>query len=115
MDTPDTGSNEQNLSRLFQSYREACPDPDPSVNFMPELWARIEARQTFVFNLRRVASRLVTAAVAVTLAMAVYLYFPQRPTPFYSESYIEALAAPSGDSADLFEAHFDLSDSVDEL
>ena len=116
MDTPNTGSNgEQGLDRLFQAYREACPDPEPSVNFMPELWARIEARRTVSFFLGRLASGFVTAAVALTLAMAVYLYFPRTTTAFYSESYVESLAAHSGDGADLLEAHFDLSDPAGEL
>ena len=40
---------------------------------MPQLWQRIESRQTFSFFFGRVARGFVTAAVAATLAMAVYL------------------------------------------
>jgi len=45
------GNNEERLDALFRTYREAFPDPDPSRNFMPNLWQRIEARQTFTFSL----------------------------------------------------------------
>ncbi len=116
METPNRGNDEQNLERLFRAYREACPDPDPGPNFMPELWARIEARKTFSFFLGRWASGLVTAAAALTLAMAMYLYLPRPVTAFYSESYVEALASHSTDGGDLLEpAHFDLADSAGEL
>ena len=48
----------------------------------------------------------VTAAVAATLLMAVYLYYPQTvKNPYYSESYVEALAASrTSETADFMEA-----------
>ncbi len=39
------GHREAQLDALFQAYLEACPAPEPSANFMPQLWQRIEARQ----------------------------------------------------------------------
>ena len=113
MYTPNRGSDEENLDALFQEYLAACPDPEPGANFMPQLWRRIEARRTFSFSLGRIASGFVTAAVALTLAMAVYLYFPRTSNSYYSESYVEALAAGhAAENADFFEAvHFDVSDS----
>jgi hypothetical protein len=36
------------LDHLFARYRTAVPDPEASVNFMPELWRKIEARQFFL-------------------------------------------------------------------
>lgn len=114
MHTPNGGSDEDQLDALFQAYREACPSPDPSVNFMPQLWQRIEARQTWSFFLGRMASGFVTAAVALTVVMAVYLYFPSTTSSaFYSESYVEALAGHSGDSGDFIDpVHLDLSDTA---
>lgn len=86
------GGLDRDLDELFQAYREACPDPEPGANFMPQLWQRIEARQTFSYFLGRMASGFVTAAVALTLMMAAYLYMPQSSGPFYSQTYVEALA-----------------------
>jgi hypothetical protein len=108
MHMPD-GSDERRLDALLGAYRRACPDPEASANFMPLLWQRIEARQTPSFFLGRMARAFVTAAVALTLAMAVYLYLPHGSGVFYSESYVEALASGhSADNPDFYEAvHLD--------
>lgn len=58
---------------------------------MPQLWQRIEARQTVTFSLRRMANALVTAAMAASVALGVYMSLP-RPNPSYYTSYVEALA-----------------------
>ena len=42
------GSEEERLDALFRAFRE-CPAPEPSANFMPNLWARIDSRQSFSF------------------------------------------------------------------
>ena len=49
------GSQEERLNALFRAYGEACVPPEPSANFMPQLWQRIESRQTFSFFFGRVA------------------------------------------------------------
>jgi hypothetical protein len=89
---PMRGNSEERLDALFQAYREACPDPEPSPNFMPVLWQRIEARQTFTFSLRRMASGFVTAALALSLALGVYMAIPRNSQVYSAQSYIEALA-----------------------
>ena len=33
------------LNPLWAQYREACPDPEPTAGFMPQMWQRIEARR----------------------------------------------------------------------
>jgi hypothetical protein len=86
------GNDEERLDVLFRAYRDACPDPDPSANFMPNIWARIESRQSVTFSLRRMASAFVTAAVALSIAMSVYLALPHSNPNYYSQTYIEALA-----------------------
>jgi hypothetical protein len=82
------------LSALFAAYREACPDPEPSANFTPAMWAKIEARQTFVHSLKRFAQGIVTAAAAASLVMGAYLYGPDNThnSPVYQNSYLELLA-----------------------
>jgi hypothetical protein len=36
--------SDEALNALLASYRAASPDPEPSVNFMPQLWQKIDAR-----------------------------------------------------------------------
>ncbi|MEI9976759.1 MAG: hypothetical protein WDO73_34700 [Ignavibacteriota bacterium] len=74
------GNEDEKLDALFRAYRDACPDPEASANFMPTLWARIDARQTFLFSFRRMARAFATAAVALSIALGVYLSVP-RSTP----------------------------------
>ena len=62
------GSEEERLDALFRAFAE-CPAPEPSANFMPNLWARIDSRQNLTFSFRRLANAFVTAAVAVSLRM----------------------------------------------
>jgi hypothetical protein len=105
---PERYENERELrlSSLWTEYRDAIPDPEPSVNFMPQVWARIEERQTFAFGIRRFARGIITAAAAVSLLMAVYLSVPQRyPSAFYQRTYLELLAAGQNhDQAELADA-----------
>jgi hypothetical protein len=97
---------EVRLSALWAEYRNAIPDPEAGVNFMPEVWARIEERRTFAFGIRRFARGIITAAAAVSLLMAVYLSVPQRyPSTFYTSTYLELLAAGQNhDQAELADA-----------
>ncbi|MFB3825480.1 MAG: hypothetical protein ACE15B_01880 [Bryobacteraceae bacterium] len=96
------GSDEEQLDALFRAYRGACPDVEPGPGFMPGIWERIEARQTFPMFFGRLARGFVTAAVALTIAMATYLYVPQQNGAFYSETYVEALASHDVET-DLYE------------
>ncbi|HEY2015442.1 MAG TPA: hypothetical protein VGH38_18180 [Bryobacteraceae bacterium] len=85
------GDDEQRLDALFRAYRDACPTPEASANFMPELWQRIEARQTYTFSFKRMANALVTAAVALSIALGVYMSIP-RTNPYYSQTFVEVVA-----------------------
>ena len=85
------GSDEQNLDALFRAYHRACEAPEASANFMPELWARIDSRQTYTFSFRRMANAFVTAAVALSIALGVYMAVPRASAQF-PQTYIEALA-----------------------
>lgn len=88
---PMRGNDDERLDALFQAYRRACPTPEPSANFMPNLWRRIEARQTFTFSFRRMANAFVTAAVAMTMALVAYMAV-HRPPSTAPLSYLEVLA-----------------------
>ena len=90
--TPDR-ELEQKLDSLLAQYRSACPDVEPGANFMPKLWQRIEAKQTFAFSIGRLARGLVTAAVAVCMLLGLFLLSPMAQTsPFYQATYVEVLA-----------------------
>ena len=94
------GGNEERLDALFRAYRD-CPTPEPGVNFMPSLWAKIESRQRVTFSFRRMVGAFVTVGLALSVALGVYLSIP-RANPYYSETYGEAMAAASSlDAADI--------------
>jgi len=59
---------------------------------MPGVWARIEARQTYTFSFRRMASALATAAMALCIALGVYMMWVPSSSGYSSQTYIEALA-----------------------
>lgn len=86
------GSDDQRLDALFRAYHGACPTPEPSANFMPNLWQRIESRQSFTFSFRRMANAFVTAAVALSIVLGVYMSIPRSNSSYYAQSYVEALA-----------------------
>jgi hypothetical protein len=86
------GRDEQELDHLFQAYANACRAPEPGVNFMPNLWQKIESRQSFTFSFRRMANTLATAAIALSIALGVYMSIPHNNPNYGNQSYIEALA-----------------------
>ncbi|HJZ99478.1 MAG TPA: hypothetical protein VKE70_23370 [Candidatus Solibacter sp.] len=88
---PMRGSDDQKLDALFQAYREACQAPEASANFMPNLWARIESRQSFTLVFQRMANALATAAVALSLMIGAYMAIP-RSGPQLGQTYVEVLA-----------------------
>ncbi len=85
------GNHEEKLDALFRAYA-ACPTPEPSVNFMPTLWQKIEARQTFTFSFRRMANAFAATAVALTVALSVYMYVPHSNPAVPAQSYMDVLA-----------------------
>ena len=89
----DESNLNSRLDDLFHAYRNACPDPEPSVNFMPELWSKIEARQASSTIFNRVAKTLVTAALGASVIMALMSASYSQPFAAYDGSYIQALAA----------------------
>ena len=93
--------NDDQLDALFRAYHNACPVPEPSANFMPHLWQRIESRQSYGFSFRRMANALVTAAVAATICLGVYTTMRRSDTAMYSQSYVEALAENNTIDTDL--------------
>lgn len=96
------GNDDEKLDALFGAYRAACGDPEASANFMPNLWARIDARQNFTFSFRRMANAFATAAVALSLVLSIYMAVPRSSPTVTAQSYIEALAEASTPDAQAF-------------
>src|SRR5258708_5153965 len=81
------------ISGLLAKYKAAVPDPDPSVNFMPELWRKIEARQTLLLRIRKLTQVFVGAAAAVCLLFAMIEVVPGVYGPEVHGSYVDVLSA----------------------
>lgn len=85
---------EAELARLFAAYREACPDPEPSLDFMARLWERIEAQRSWAREWRRLTEVLVSAAVALSILLGVVMTRQTEPSTYlYTNTYVEVLAA----------------------
>lgn len=87
----------EKLDRLFRAYRTACPDLEPTADFMPGLWRKIESRQTFGMRFRRWTQVLVAASAMACLLMGGYVLSQQAG--FAPANYLEVL---DDDGDDLF-------------
>jgi hypothetical protein len=82
-------NHDQQLDALFGAYRAACPDVEPGANFMPQVWARIEARRRAERGFLRWANSFATATGLLVLVLGVLLYL--HPNPLPQRAYIEKL------------------------
>jgi hypothetical protein len=84
----------QELDHLFEQYRAAVPDPEGSVNFMPELWRKIEARQFFLVRLKKLTQVFVAAAAAICLLLGIILQAPASKADLQgvTGNYVDVLA-----------------------
>jgi hypothetical protein len=83
------------LDELFARYRAACPDVEPSTNFMPALWQRIEKRGSVSTLLPKLARLTAAATAAACLLLTVLIGLPGTPSrkPLVPASYTDALYA----------------------
>lgn len=93
MEHGTSGDKESRLDELFRAYREVCPDPEPSVNFMPEMWARIEAREISTNWFSRAAKTLVTAAITLSVLGMLLASTPKQAVEYFNGTFVEALTA----------------------
>jgi anti-sigma-K factor RskA len=80
---------EQKLDQLFAAYKNAAVAPEAGANFMPELWAKIEARRRAESSLWRWANAFVSATAILVMGLGVLWY--QQPKPLPQRAYIEKL------------------------
>jgi hypothetical protein len=84
---------EDKLDSLWAEYRQACPDPEPSANFIPQVWQRIEARRRATSSLlRHWVEACVMAALTLTLLIGVFLIPRYQRRPVYQSTYADVLA-----------------------
>jgi anti-sigma-K factor RskA len=83
------------LDPLWAQYREACPDPEPSANFMPQMWQRIEARRNALSSswFRLWAQVWLVATLTLAVIMGAVLIPRLQNPPAYQASYVDVLAA----------------------
>jgi hypothetical protein len=86
------------LDELFRAYRAACPVPDAGANFMPELWAAIEARGVSGDWFGRAARALTTAALAASVILGIMTSSTNPPSAFFDATFVEALRADRASS-----------------
>ena len=92
------GMNEERmndrLNALWAEYRKICPDPEPSAEFMPKMWQKIEQRRaatTSVF--RHIVEVFVMATVALVLLLGAVVIPRVESRPVYTATYVDVLAA----------------------
>jgi hypothetical protein len=85
--------DEKELDDLFGRYREACPVPEASAQFMPGIWARIDSRPTFSFVFERLGRMFAIGSLGVFCCVAAAnLLVPNAPV---AASYADALLSDS--------------------
>ena len=90
--TGNLSEGDVRLDRMFRAYREACGDPDASANFMPNMWAKIEAREVSTNWFGGVAKMLVAAALAASVILGMISSMKQ-PDAFFNATVVDALRA----------------------
>ncbi len=93
MEQGNSGSRESRLDEMVRAYRDACPIPEASANFMPALWARIEAREVSTNWFGRVAKALVTAALAASVILGMMISSTNQSSAFFNATFVDALRA----------------------
>lgn len=84
---------EPKLDRLFQLYGASCPEVEPSANFMPVVWQKIEARRSFSLAFQRVARALAAVSVGLGLLLAGLNMAGEKKGLMIAPTYADALAA----------------------
>jgi len=86
----------QGLNDLLARYADACPTPEPSANFMPGVWRKIEARRGFLYQLQAYSRRMAATAAAFSLLLIVLHFVPmQAGLDVYNMTYMDALEEDS--------------------
>ncbi len=93
---------EGRLARLFAAYRDALGDPEPSPQFLPAIWQRIDAANpiSWIFPLQQFAVRLVAASAlgaAILTGSAMLTAHRVPDAEDLGASYVDVLTVASID------------------
>ncbi len=86
-------NDDSRLDDLFQKYRASCPEVTPQVNFIPELWQKIEARRSFWFTFQLWARTVMTASAALCVLLLVLNLVSPAQNHVLAPTYVDALMA----------------------
>ncbi len=98
----------EDLKLAFRDYGHSHPDPEPSVNFTPMLWEKIEARRSSLVTIRRLTHALVSMAMAAALVLGVFVIPKLQDRRDLTASYAEVVADDDAKSEQEFAAAFTL-------
>jgi len=90
------------LDQMFRAYRKACGDPDASANFMPDMWAKIEAREVSTNWFGRVAKALVAVALTASVILGMLISPKKQPDGFFNATVVDALRADHASTLEPF-------------
>ena len=93
MDQRDARISEVRLDDLFRTYRAVCPDLEVSANFVPNMWARIEAREISTNWFGRSAKVRVTSAPGLSAILRMLISPRNQSSAFFDATFVEALRA----------------------
>lgn len=82
---------ERELDEFFETYREACPAPAASANYMPELWDRIDRRRSFSIWLNKLAPAFATVTILLCLVFGALSSDDGAPTVERPTTYVDVL------------------------
>jgi hypothetical protein len=89
MSSKNFESEEEQLDALFSRYRSVCPDVEPSANFMPELWNRIEGRRSLWFRFSQLGKNALAVSAALCLVLlALNLSEPPQVAANYADALL---------------------------
>ena len=86
-------NNDSGLDDLFANYRSACPEPEPSANFMPGIWRRIESRHSFRFVFQQLARPVMAGSAALVVLLLILNMVSSQQARLSDPSYVDALMA----------------------
>jgi Na+-transporting NADH:ubiquinone oxidoreductase subunit NqrB len=86
-------NEDSGLNDLFHRYRAACPEVEPSANFMPAIWHRIESGRSFRLVFQQIARPLMAGSAALVLLLLLLNIVSSQYTRLTAPSYVDALMA----------------------
>ena len=86
-------NDDSGLNNLFERYRSACPEPEPSANFMPGVWRRIESRRSFRLVFQQLARPLMAGSAALVVLLLILNIVSSESPRFAPPTYVDALLA----------------------